>query len=100
MAKQKNKTKDTDAQIAQLVSKLDSNDKRLAEAGTARTGSKLKKSYDKLKAKVEDRETRTHKLTVDFGGGAVAQISNEFINGLIRLWAEYRPCLLYTSRCV
>ncbi len=91
MAKQKNKTKDTDAQIAQLVSKLDSNDKRLAEAGTARTGSKLKKSYDKLKAKVEDRETRTHKLTVDFGGGAVAQISNEFINGLIRLWAEYRP---------
>ncbi len=91
MAKQKNKIKDTDAQIAQLVSKLDSNDKRLAEAGTARTGSKLKKSYDKLKAKVEDRETRTHKLTVDFGGGAVAQISNEFINGLIRLWAEYRP---------
>ena len=74
MAKQKNKTKDTDAQIAQLVSKLDSNDKRLAEAGTARTGSKLKKSYDKLKAKVEDRETRTHKLTVDFGGGAVADV--------------------------
>ena len=100
MAKQKNKTKDTDAQIAQLVSKLDSNDKRLAEAGTARTGSKLKKSYDKLKAKVEDRETRTHKLTVDFGGGAVAQISNEFINGLIRLWAEYRPTGWTAQMCI
>ena len=94
MAKQKeklDKLNDTDKQIAALVSGLHANDKQLETAGTTPSSSKLKKHYDKLIEKAKDRETRTHKVAVDFGGGAVAQVSNEVINGIIRAWAEWRP---------
>ena len=95
MAKQKeklDKLNDTDKQIAALVSGLHANDQQLAAAGTTSSAAqKVKKHYDKLIEKAKDRETRTHKVAVDFGGGAVAQVSNEVINGIIRAWAEWRP---------
>ncbi len=95
MAKQKeklDKLNDTDKQIAALVSGLHANDQQLAAAGTTSSAAqKVKKHYDKLIEKAKDRETRTHKLTVDFGGGAVAQVSNGVINGLIELYADWRP---------
>jgi hypothetical protein len=81
---------EADKQISALLVNLGKSEEQLTGAAAPSRGV-VGKNYDKLIAKAKDSATRTHKLSVDFGGGAVAQISNEVINGLIRAWADWRP---------
>ena len=50
---------------------------------------KTSASLDKLAQKVLAKETRSHRIAVDFGGGMFAQVSTELINYLIRLAGEW-----------
>ena len=84
------KLNEADKQISALLVNLGKSEEQLTGAAAPSRGV-VGKKYDKLLAQAKDRETRTHKLTVDFGGGAVAQISNEVINGLIEVYADWRP---------
>ncbi len=44
---------------------------------------------DKLAQRLLAKETRSHRVAVDFGGGMFAQVSTEFINYLVRLAGEW-----------
>lgn len=50
---------------------------------------KLASSLDKLHQKMLAKETRSHRIAVDFGGGTIAQVSTELINYLVRLAGEW-----------
>jgi hypothetical protein len=51
--------------------------------------SKSHANHDKLTQRLLAKETRSHRVAVDFGGGLIAQVSTEFINYLIRLGGEW-----------
>jgi len=51
----------------------------------ARSSNSLQKLHKQLLAK----ETRSHRIAVDFGGGTIAQVSTELINYFVRLAGEW-----------
>jgi hypothetical protein len=46
-------------------------------------------NLDKLTQRLLAKETRSHRIAVDFGGGLIAQVSTELINYLVRLAGEW-----------
>ncbi len=46
-------------------------------------------TLNRLYQKALSTESRVHRVTVDFGGGAIAQVSTELINYLVRLAGEW-----------
>ena len=55
------------------------------KARATKSNTKLDKLVEKMLAK----ETRSHRIAVDFGGGMIAQVSTELINYLVRLAGEW-----------
>ena len=51
----------------------------------AKSSNSLQKLHKQLLAK----ETRSHRIAVDFGGGTIAQVSTELINYFVRLAGEW-----------
>lgn len=52
---------------------------------------KVEQRQSKLAALIADKNTRTHKVTVDFGGGVIAQVSTELINWGVRALGNWSP---------
>ena len=59
------------------------------ERERAQRVTKLTNSLDKLHQKMLAKETRSHRIAVDFGGGTIAQVSTELINYFVRLAGEW-----------
>lgn len=52
---------------------------------------KLESRRSKLAAAIQDKTSKTHKVTVDFGGGTIAQVSTELINWGVRAIGNWSP---------
>lgn len=52
---------------------------------------KVELRQSKIAALIADKNSKTHKLTVDFGGGMVAQVSTELINWGVRALGNWSP---------
>ena len=50
---------------------------------------KANTSLDRLHKQLLAKETRSHRIAVDFGGGTIAQVSTELINYCVRLAGEW-----------
>lgn len=52
---------------------------------------KMESRRSKLAAAIQDKTSKTHKVTVDFGGGTIAQVSTELINWGVRAIGNWSP---------
>jgi len=52
---------------------------------------KVEQRQSKLATLIQDKTSKTHKVTVDFGGGAIAQVSTELINWGVRALGSWSP---------
>jgi len=91
MAKRKSGTGTTDNMLAALQQSQDSLARVGTELSRPRRGSFLRKNKQiaKILDRVEDVNTKSHRVGVDLAGGGAAQVSTEFLNWIIRATANW-----------